>query len=102
MEHKLEDYEVCKTKSAKRRGLMFSKPKTLVFEFEEEIQVSLHMFFVFYSIDVLFLDKDKVIVEIKNNFRPFTFYTATVKSSYVVEMPHAMESNMMVGDKINL
>jgi len=44
------------------------------------------MFFVFYPIDVLLLNKHKEIVEIKKNFKPFTFWTSKEKGKYVVEL----------------
>jgi len=48
--------------------------------------VSLHMFFVFHPIDVLLLNKNKEIVEIKRNFKPFTFWSSKEKGKYVVEL----------------
>jgi len=65
---------------------MFSKKRNLVFVFEHEQRVSLHMFFVFFPIDVLFLDHKKKIVEIKTQFKPFTFYKSKEKAKYVVEL----------------
>ena len=44
------------------------------------------MFFVFFPINVLFLDKNKQIIEIKKNFRPFTTYKSKNKANYVVEI----------------
>ena len=70
----------------KARGLMFSRKKNLVFVFDKEQRIGLHMLFVFFPIDVLFLDKDKRIVEIKKNFRPFSFYKSREKAKYVVEI----------------
>lgn len=35
------------------------KPKTLIFVNKKEMPVSIHMFFVFYPIDVAWLDKKK-------------------------------------------
>lgn len=45
------------------------------------------MFFVFFPIDVLFANKEKKIVEIKENFKPFTFYNPKKKAKYVIELP---------------
>ena len=45
------------------------------------------MFFVFYPIDILFLNKNKEIVEIKQNLKPFAFYTPKSKAKYIIEMP---------------
>ena len=62
---------------SKAIGLMFSKKITnigYVFDFNKERRVDLHMFFVFFPIDVLFLDKNKRVVEIKENLTPFSIY----------------------------
>ena len=70
-----ENAKICKNIISKGLGLMFSKPKPLVFVFRKEKIIPLHMLFVFSPIDVLFLDKDKIVTEKKENFRPFSFYT---------------------------
>jgi uncharacterized protein len=63
---------------SKAKGLMFTsssavRDKAMVLVFKKEKTVSLHMFFVFYPIDVIFLDQTKKVIEIKMNFKPFTF-----------------------------
>ena len=69
---------------------MFSKKRNLFFVFSSEKRRSLHMWFVFFPIDVLFLDKQKRIIEIKRDFKPFTLYRSQKKAQYVVELvfPH--------------
>ncbi len=93
------EYKICNSVWSKTRGLMFSKKRNLVFVFDEEKRVSLHMLFVFFPIDVLFLDKDKRIVEIKKNFKPFRVYTSKNKTKYVIEL--ADKNNYTIGDKID-
>jgi uncharacterized membrane protein (UPF0127 family) len=58
-----------------------------VFVFRKPRKVALTMFFVFFPIDVIFLDEKKRIVEIKENFRPFTEYYPKKKALFVVELP---------------
>jgi len=60
------------------------------------------MFFVFYPIDVLFLDKNKIVVEMKENFAPFSFYNPKNKSKYIIELPKntIKETKTKLGDKI--
>lgn len=60
------------------------------------------MFFVFHPIDVLFLNKNKIVVEIKENFKPFSFYTPKNKAMYVIELgKDAIKSSKTeIGDKI--
>ena len=74
----------------------------LIFRFDEEKIISLHMFFVFYPIDVLFLDKSRIVVDKKENFRPFAFYKSKKKAMYAVELPNGVikKSKTCLGDKI--
>jgi uncharacterized membrane protein (UPF0127 family) len=85
-------------------GLMFSRNKNnaLIFKFKEERIISLHMLFVFYPIDVLFLDKKKIVVDKKENFMPFTFYKSKTKAVYAVEIPNGTikRTKTEIGDKI--
>ena len=96
-------YKICKNIFSKTLGLMFStKPKTLIFIFKKEKIIPLHMFFVFFPIEVLFLDKNKIVVEIKENFKPFTFYNPRKKSKYIIELPKdsIKKSKTKINDKI--
>lgn len=87
-------------------GLMFSKKqkKSLIFKFNKEIIIHLHMFFVFYPIDALFLDKNKIVVGIKENFKPFTLYTSRKKAMYVIELLNGTtkRTKTEIGDKIEI
>lgn len=86
-------------------GLMFHKKlvdSVLIFEFSSEKRRSLHMLFVFQSIDLIFLDSKKRIVEVKEDFLPFTFYWPKLPSRYILECPAGTvrRSLSSVGDKI--
>jgi uncharacterized membrane protein (UPF0127 family) len=93
------DYKICRSWFSKAKGLMFSKKKNLIFVFNKEKKIGLHMFFVFFQIDILFLDKNKRIIEIKKNFRPFSFYTSKNKVKYVVELTE--KNNYKIGNKFD-
>ena len=87
------------------KGLMFEEKKkfdyALIFDFpfESKIGTSLHMLFVFFPIDVLFLNKDKVIVD-KATLQPFiTNYTPKKAAKYVIEMPKG-KAKAKVGQKV--
>ena len=86
-------------------GLMFSRNKnnTLIFSFKDERIISLHMLFVFYPIDVLFLDKNRIVADKKENFRPFSFYKSKKMAMYAVEMPNGTikKTKTGLGDKIS-
>ena len=96
--------EVLDDNFSKFIGLMFSKRenKALIFKFDKEKTISLHMVFVFYPIDVLFLDKNKVVVDKKENFKPFRFYNSKKKAMYAVELCQGMikKTKTEVRDKI--
>ena len=83
----IEKVEVCDTPATRARGLMFSVKKSLLFCFEKEQDVYLHMLFVFFPIDVFFLNKNKEIIEIKRNFLPFSWYHSKKKCMYFIEVP---------------
>lgn len=91
---------ICNSFFSQARGLMFRQKQNQVMAFNKERKVSLHMFFVFYPIDVLILNKNKEIVEIKRNFKPFTFWHSKEKGKYVVEL--AFPASYEVGDRVEL
>ncbi|MDK2849426.1 MAG: uncharacterized protein PWP03_836 [Candidatus Woesearchaeota archaeon] len=84
------------------KGLMFTfKMKhPLVFAFNKERRVPLHMFFVFYPIDVIYLDSKKTVVEMKENFKPFTKYNPKHKAKYVIEVENGFinSKNIQLND----
>ncbi|MCK4521772.1 MAG: DUF192 domain-containing protein [Nanoarchaeota archaeon] len=82
-----EDFKLCNSEFEKLKGLMFTKKisKALVFVSGKEQNISMHMFFVFYPIDVLWLNKNKKIIQIKKDFRPFRI-SKGCKARYVIEL----------------
>jgi uncharacterized protein len=81
-----EDYKLCNSFFSKLKGLMFSKQSNLVFIFNKEKKIGLHMWFVFYPIDVVLLNKDKKVVEIKESFKPFSWFNSKENAKYVLEL----------------
>ncbi len=77
---------ICKNIFSQSRGLMFRRKKNLIMEFPFEKKVSLHNFFVFYPIDVILLNKNKEVIEIKRNFQSFTLWNSKNKAKYVIEL----------------
>ncbi|MBW2989538.1 DUF192 domain-containing protein [Candidatus Woesearchaeota archaeon] len=98
-----EKAKLCKHHISKARGLMFSKKRALIFPFRKEKIISLHMFFVFFPIDVLFLDKKKEVVQLKENFRPFHIMIPKKPAKYIIELPAKMikKTKTQLGDKIS-
>ena len=94
---------ICGSFSCKAVGLMFSpRPKTLFFMFSREQKLGLHMLFVFFPIDLIFLDSMFRVVELKERFLPFTFYNSKQKAKYVIELPSGSikKSRTTVGDTV--
>ncbi len=78
---------VCRNFFTQMLGLMNKLGKTnLIMVFKKERRISLHNFFVFYPIEVLVLDENKKVIEIKENFRPFTFWNSKKKGKYLIEL----------------
>ncbi|MEW5896989.1 MAG: DUF192 domain-containing protein [Nanoarchaeota archaeon] len=92
---------VCRNIFSQSLGLMFRKKQNLVMIFDKERKVCLHNFFVFFPTDVFVLDKNKKIVEIKRNFRPFSFWNSSRKGKYVIELGENGCDKSKIGDKIS-
>jgi uncharacterized protein len=78
--------EVATSNWQKCKGLMFSRQKDILFNFRKDAFLKFHMVFVFYPIDIVFMDHDHRIVDLKKKFRPFTCYYSRAKSSHVLEL----------------
>ena len=98
------NYLACSSHWRKARGLMFtsSLKDPLLFIFEKEKRWGLHMLFVFYPIDVIFLDKDRKVADIKENFTPFSFHTPKKPCLHIIELPKGSvrKSRTSLGDRI--
>lgn len=100
------DLKVVDSVFGKAIGLMFSrkiKDFGLIFEFSAEKKVSLHNFFVFYPIDLIFLSQKWEVVEMKEMFMPFTLYVPKNKAKYILELPSGTirQTGTEPGDIIN-
>ena len=55
--------------------------------FKQPRWVSLHNFFVFYPLEIVLLDENKKVIAIKEEFKPFTFWSyQEKKAKYVLEL----------------
>lgn len=101
-----KDIKICKNIFAKCKGLIFSRKiidRGLVFIFNKEKKHSIHMLFVFFPIDVLWLDKNKKVIDIKENFKPFSLLAKPKKKAkFIVELPAGTIKNSRthIGNKI--
>ena len=81
-------------------GLMFKFPKNdgLLFIFRKEVFVSLHTFFVFFPIDVVYLNQEKKVIKIRKKLIPFTLFIPPVKCKYILELKDC--KSIKLNDKI--
>jgi len=65
---------------------------------------SIHMFFMKFPIDVLFVDKNNIVVGLLENIKPFHLSPIFFKSSYVIELPveQIETSSSALGDVIEI
>jgi hypothetical protein len=99
------DAKLCNSLLSRAKGMMFSqrsKDKALILSFPAEQKIELHMFFVFFPIDVMFLNERKRVVELKKKFLPFTTYSSSKKTKYAVELPQGTieKTRTRIGDRI--
>jgi len=86
-------------------GLMLrkevEKPLVLVLDKESRLGASIHMMFMRFPIDAVFLDKNKRVVDIAT-LRPWAFnYTPKKAAKYVVEM-RAGTARFRMGQRVEL
>jgi len=83
-------------------GLMFSKQKNILLEagYEGILSSSIHMLFVFFPIDVVWLDKNKKIVDIKTAY-PFQIISMPKKpAKYILELKKGKGKLFRTGNKL--
>jgi len=89
------------------RGLMFRKKlkdTALLFILKRPERVNIHMLFVFFPIDILFLDKNRMVVDTGKLKAFIGLKRSKTKISYVVELPAGVIENHSIkaGDKLTL
>ena len=80
----------CTTLFSKGTGLMFRtryavKDTGWIFSFSKPATTAITMWFVFYPLDIIFLDSKKRVVEIVVGLRPFTNYLPRKRARYFIE-----------------
>lgn len=91
----------------KAKGLMFSTPlrrgRGIILEASEEgiFETTIHMLFVFFPIDVVWLDSNKTVVDVKRSVMPFVPWLSPCKpAKYVVEIKRGASKSICVGDRL--
>ena len=65
---------------------------------------SIHMFFMRFAIDAIFVDKDNCVVGLVKGIKPFRLSPIFFRSSYVIEVPEGVivQTETSPGDKIKI
>lgn len=89
------------------KGLMFESPErfsyALLFTFPKEARAtaSIHMLFVFFPIDAVFLDRQKRVVDIAKNLQPFTpSFTPKKAAKFLIELPAGKSKGIGEGHEL--
>ncbi|MDP4012009.1 MAG: DUF192 domain-containing protein [Candidatus Nanoarchaeia archaeon] len=97
-----DSYIKCDSFFSKLIGMMFkSKAEPLIFFNKHENKLNLHSFFC-PEMDLIFLNWNYKIIEIKENWKPWGFYQSKNKVKYLLELPAGTisKSKTEVGDII--
>ena len=78
---------------------MFSKKRDLIFEFKKEKRISLHMFFVFFPIWAVYINKEKEAIFIKKLCPFVSSCFPDKKAKYILEL--TKKPDIKIGDKIS-
>ncbi len=87
-------------------GLRFSKPLKkgtgllMTIPMESRYWAMIDMFFVFFPIDVVWMDSKKRIVDIRRNVKPWRLAMPKIKAMHVLEMSSGTTANLKVGDRL--
>lgn len=103
-----EKVELADSLFEKLCGLMFrwdfSDGEALLFRFSEPRKFRTHTFFVFFPIDIIFMDEEFEVLEVEEELSPWSNYSPEVLAENMVELPVGKvdDSGTEVGDVLKL
>ena len=95
------DVTKCSSFFSQARGLMFKRliNDGLLFIFDEDLRIDLHMLFVFYTIDIVFIDSEFKVIKVLRKVKPFRLFVKGVKCKYILELKDC--KGLKVNDKVS-
>lgn len=103
-----EDVEIADSFWTRLRGLMFRRNfevgGAILFEIPSPKKFSIHTFFVFFPIDLIYLSDGFEVLELKSRIPSWRFYSPDIRAKYLVELPGGVieDFGVSVGDVLEL
>ena len=104
-----KNIRVCDTFWQKGTGLMFRSKNSVkdtawLFTFSKPSRIGITMWFVFFPIDIIFLDKNNKVVELVRDLKPFSFYNPKVNICSFIEFKAGLikDSGIIIGTKLRM
>lgn len=101
-----DEVEVMDSFWSRLRGLMFrlsfEDGEALLFEFPEPRKFRVHTFFVFFPIDLAYLNGNLEVLETEGELSPWRVYSPDSKARFLIELPKGTisELEVEVGDEL--
>ena len=93
---------VCKSFFSQARGLMLRKRQNLVMVFPDERRIQLHNLLVFFPLEIIVLNKNKMVVDINPHFARFSPGWGSY-GQYVIELGEEYSKHKVeLGNRIEL
>jgi len=66
------------------------KNQGLLIDLHKDTNAGIHMFFVNFPIDVIWLNSEKLVVATAEDVKPFTLKNPKKFARYIIELPHGV------------
>jgi uncharacterized membrane protein (UPF0127 family) len=73
----------------------------MLFTFKKTGHYPVHTMFMRFSIDLIYLDENFIVVEVKRGLKPWRFYRPKMRAKYLIELPAGV-AKVEVGDKLSI
>lgn len=104
----LGEVEVADSFWKRFRGLMLRRKfpigSALLFKFRKPGRYGIHMFFMWFPIDLVYMDSGFRVVEIRERLKPWRVYMPKNRAQYLLELPAGTVARLeiKIGRKISL
>ncbi|MBI4176011.1 MAG: DUF192 domain-containing protein [Candidatus Aenigmarchaeota archaeon] len=100
-----KDVELADTYWKRVKGLMFREGGSMLFRFKKEGFYSVWTLFMKFQIDIIFLDRQKKVIQVCGNARPvgrglstWRVYRTEKEAKYILEIPSGGRAIVRKGD----